>query len=176
LQHVSCLHCEVLQGEVARSRQEIDALQLRLQECETTVIRPQEIKRVLEFEMDKTESGGTVQVLLRKESNVEEEATTMRACQRRGCCNMELLYDSEGSYAEYQTECQSVRLRRNVVLQKTSTVLSLYSVHLSKCEPCPSPHKLEPKRARMESYPAYTMWDIWNTWTDHEEIYERRER
>ena len=69
------LHSEVLQGEVARSRHEIDALQLRLQEYETTVIRPQEVKRVSEFEMDKTESGGTVQVLLRKESNVEEEAT-----------------------------------------------------------------------------------------------------
>jgi hypothetical protein len=170
------LHSEVLQGEVARSRHEIDALQLRLQEYETTVIRPQEVKRVSEFEMDKTESGGTVHVLLRKESNVEEEATTRRACQRRGCCNMELLYDSEGSYVEYQTECQSVRLRRNVVLQKTSTALSLYTVHLSKFEPCPSPQKLEPKRARIESDPAYTMCDIWNTWTDHEEIYQRRER
>jgi hypothetical protein len=89
---------------------------------------------------------------------------------------MELQYDSEGSYAEYQTECQSVRLRRNVVLQKTSTALSLYSVHLSKCEPCPSPQELEPKRVRMESDPAYTMCDIWNRWTDHEEIYKRRER
>jgi len=168
--------CEALQGEVARSRQEIDALQLRLQEYESTVFRPLVVKRVSQFEMDITESGGTVQVLLRKESNVEEEATTRRACQRRGCCNIALLYDSEGSYAEYQTECQSVRLRRNVVLQKTSTALSLYSVHLSKCEPCPSPQKLESKRVRRESDPAYTMCDIWNRWTDHEEIYKRRER
>jgi hypothetical protein len=68
----------------------------------------QEVKRVSQFEMDKTESEGTVQVLLQKESNVEDEATTKRACQRRGCCNIELLYDSERSYAQYQTECHSV--------------------------------------------------------------------
>jgi hypothetical protein len=108
----------VLQGEIVLLRQENAALQLRLQEYEATVVRPREVKRVSEFQMDRTESGGKVRVLLRKEANMEDEGTTRRACERRGCCNIELLYDSDGSYAEYQTECRSVRLRRNVVLEK----------------------------------------------------------
>ncbi len=49
------VHCEVLQGEVVLLRQENAALQLRLQEYEATVVRPREVKRVSQFQMDRTE-------------------------------------------------------------------------------------------------------------------------
>jgi hypothetical protein len=128
--------------------------------------------------MEKLESGGTVtvRVIMQKEPSTVDEARTRTACQRLGCCHIELLYDSCEGYEEYQLECRSVRYLRNVVLEKTSRALSMYSVHLSKCDPCPSPLRSQNTGLQLVSDPAQTMCAMWNRWTDQHEIYKRRER
>ena len=126
--------------------------------------------------MAKLESGGTVRVIMQKEPSTVDEASTKIACQRFGCCHIELLYDSFGGYEEYQLECRSIRYLRNVVLEKTSRALSMYSVHLSNCDPCPSPLRSQNTGLQLVSDPAQTMFAMWKRWTDQHEIYKRRER
>ena len=167
---------EVLHDELASSESVIEGLQLKLQKSEATILRQQQMKRVSEFGMEKIESGGTVRVIMQKEPSSEDETSCRRACERGGCCKIELMYDSGGGYEEYQTECRSVQHRPNVFLEKTSSALSLYSVHLSKCEPCPSPVRFDNKGVHHVSDAALTMCAMWDRWTDHHEMYKRRER
>ena len=149
---------EALQDELVRARRLIKSHQSKLQESEATLVLLQQMKRVSEFEMEKLESGGTVRVIMQKEPSTVDEARTRTACQRLGCCHIELLYDSCGGYEEYQLECRfSVRYLRNVVLEKTSRALSMYSVHLSKCDPCPSPLRSQNTGLQLVSDPAQTM-------------------
>jgi uncharacterized membrane protein YcaP (DUF421 family) len=100
---------EALQDELVRARRLIESLQSKLQESDAKLVRQQQMKRVSEFEMAKLESGGTVRVIMQKEPSTVDEASTKIACQRFGCCHIELLYDSFGGYEEYQLECRSVR-------------------------------------------------------------------
>ena len=167
---------EVLHDELASSESVIEGLQLKLQKLEATILRQQQMKRVSEFAMEKIESGGTVRVIMQKEPSSEDETSCRRACERGGCCKIELMYDSGGGYEEYQTECRSVQHRPNVFLEKTSSALSIYSVHLSKCEPCPSPVRFDKKGVHHVSDAALTMCAMWERWTDHHEMYKRRER
>jgi hypothetical protein len=67
-------------------------------------------------------------------------------------------------------------LVKNVFLQETTGPYGLYSVVLSKCEPCPSPKFAETEVAEIISDPAQTMCDIWRSWTDMQQMYIRKER
>jgi hypothetical protein len=115
------------------------------------------MKLVSHFEMEKMESGGTVWVILIQESLIIDEAARTKACERSGCCQTEYLYDPSGGFEEYQTECRSVRNCCNVVLEKESCRLSMYSIHLSQCEPCPSPIRLNSTGVQLVSHPAQTV-------------------
>ena len=166
----------VLREELERSQRLIESLQYKLHESEATILRGQQKERVSHFGMEKMESGGTVRVIMKQESEIIDEVARTKACQSSGCCGKEYLYDSGGGFEEYQTEFRSVRNRRNVVLEKESCRLSMYSVHLSQCEPCPSPIHLNNTGVQLVSDPAHTMCAVWDRWTDQNEMYKKRVR
>jgi hypothetical protein len=80
------------------------------------------------------------------------------------------------NYEEIKSKCQSVRLLPNVISLKTTGQQGMYSVILSKCEPCPSPVRLEKGSPKTIVDPAQTMCDILRSWTDMEQMYKKRER
>ena len=86
------------------------------------------------------------------------------------------MYQADGTYEEIQSECQSVRWLPNVISLKTTGRHGMYSVILSKCEPCPSPVRFGKGSPEVIVEPSETMCDIWRSWTDMEQMYKKRER
>ena len=67
------------------------------------------------------------------------ESTNREGCEREGCCKLQRLHLSDGSYEEVQTECDYGRDLPNVFFHQNVGHQGMYRVHLSKFEPCPSP-------------------------------------
>ena len=170
------MQCQLLEDELDTSRRLLQSVQNKLRDTEAKVIRQQAVKRVSQFKMQKIESGGRILLRLETDEAPFVEGTQRIACHRKGCCRFERLYLNDGGYEEVQTECHSAGLMKNVFLQETTGPYGLYSVVLSKCEPCPSPKYAETEVAEIISDPAQTMCDIWRSWTDMQQMYIRKER
>jgi hypothetical protein len=82
--------------------------------------------------MQKTESGGRIQVRMATAESPFGEVINRIPCQRQGCCRLERLYLRDGGYEEVMTECHSVALLQNVFLEETTGPQGLYSALLSK--------------------------------------------
>jgi hypothetical protein len=170
------MQCKLLEDELHTSRRLLQSVQKKLRETEAIVCRQQSVKRVSQFKMQKIESGGRLLVRMATEEAPYVEGSQRIACQRKGCYRLDRLYLPDGGYEEVHSECQCAGLQKNVFLQETTGPYGLYSVVLSKCEPCPSPTFLETEVADIVSDPAQTMLDLWDSWTDMQQMYNRRER
>ena len=170
------VECQLLQDELAMSRRLRESLEGKLREMEETLCRQQSLRRVSQFTLEKIESGGTIQVWMKTEEPISPANRQANACQGIGCCRIERLYLEDGGYEEIRTECKSVQMLPNVICLKTTGRHGMYSVTLPKCEPCPSPIRLERVRDEVIVDPAQTECDIWRSWTDMEQTFKKRKR
>jgi len=151
-------------------------LEEKLRKTEEKLCRQQLLHRVSQFKLEKNESGGTIQVWMATEEPISPANTQAIACQGKGCCRIERLYLEDGGYEEIRTECKSVRMLPNVICLKTTGRHGMYNVTLPKCEPCPSPIRLETVRDEVIVDSAQTVCDIWRSWTDMEQTFKKRKR
>jgi len=170
------VECQLLQDELSTSRWLRMELEEKLRETEEKLCRQQLLQRVSQFKLEKKESGGTIQVWMATEEPISPANTQAIACQGKGCCRIERLYLEDGGYEEIRTECKSVQMLPNVICLKTTGRHGMYSVTLPKCEPCPSPIRLERVRDEVIVDPAQTVCDIWRSWTDMEQTFKKRKR
>jgi hypothetical protein len=100
--------CELMKKELLTSLRSMESLQHKLRETEAIVVRQKELKRVSQFKIPKTESGGILEVCMVISEAPEGDSVKSTACHRKGCSRIERLYLSNGVYEEVHKECTSL--------------------------------------------------------------------
>jgi hypothetical protein len=88
--------CELMHKDLLTSRRLMESLQQKLRETEAKLVLQKELKRVSQFKMPKTESGGILEVCMVRRKAPEGESAKSTACHREGCCGIERLYLANG--------------------------------------------------------------------------------